>query len=382
MYCVTSWQSWGYHSNAADLAAERALPERPANVREARATRAAPSYTPARVYDRPAHSPGPRSSPYQSQRPHPRPNPGSDRDQRFRPPHQHPQARGHAQHEHLEPWEDRQTRLDGGRHQPKLRSASAESSRAPWRAEQSETAPPGVLASRSPAFGKLPDDRAPPQAHESPQCSAQDTGARLVHDADKGKIRRTIDIPQQQLRTQWLQDHSGGFLGFAQCQLVRGKVPGAIIAHSTTCQSIGCLFIIPVGLVATSKYSFIGYALNPHPCIVTLRTMTSFTVRWIQLMVRCVSGAVVRMDEPQRMEQPILEMPDGNPQPYILWQADEACRLASKAAAEEFLIRMAEVLDKRSDSLTRTNISTMFHRCAKVMNATIQARMRCSHAHA
>lgn len=82
------------------------------------------------------------------------------------------------------------------------------------------------------------------------------------------------------------------------------------------------------------------------------------------------------------MEEPIPELPDGNPQPYILWQADEACRHASKAAAEEFIARMAEVLDKRSDSLTRTNISTVFHRCAKVMNATIQARARCPHAHA
>ena len=85
-------------------------------------------------------------------------------------------------------------------------------------------------------------------------------------------------------------------------------------------------------------------------------------------------GAVAGVDEGGRPDEPLHELPDGNAQPYILWQAEEACRHASNAAVEEFIARMDEVLDKRSDSLTRTNISTMFHRCAKVLNATIQAR--------
>ena len=79
------------------------------------------------------------------------------------------------------------------------------------------------------------------------------------------------------------------------------------------------------------------------------------------------------MDEAGRPDEALHEMPEGNPQPYILWQAEEACRHASNAAAEDFIVKMDEVLDQRSNSLTRTNISTMFHRCAKVMNATIQA---------
>lgn len=85
-------------------------------------------------------------------------------------------------------------------------------------------------------------------------------------------------------------------------------------------------------------------------------------------------GAVAGVDEGGRPDEPLHELSDGNAQPYILWQAEEACRHASNAAVEEFIARMDEVLDKRSDSLTRTNISTMFHRCAKVLNATIQAR--------
>ena len=206
-YCVTGWQSWGYHSHATDLAAERAPPDRSANVGETPATRAAPSYPPARRYDMPAQSSGPRSGPYQSQRPHQRPYPGSDRGQSFRPPYRHPQARAHAQDEHLEPWEDRRTRLNSLRQQPSWRSTSGEPSGSARRAEQPEVAPPGLLASRSPAFGSIPEHRARPGAHES--------AARSPHDTDRGTFRQTSDLPQQQLSAQAHQEHPGQIMGFA-----------------------------------------------------------------------------------------------------------------------------------------------------------------------
>ena len=108
-------------------------------------------------------------------------------------------------------------------------------------------------------------------------------------------------------------------------------------------------------------------------CIIASRRVLSL---WHRVMC---PGAVAGSEDGGRPDEALRELPEGNPQPYILWQADEACRHASNAAAEEFIARMAEVLDKRSESLTRTNISTMFHRSAKVLNATIQARTPCPH---
>ena len=43
------------------------------------------------------------------------------------------------------------------------------------------------------------------------------------------------------------------------------------------------------------------------------------------------------------------------------------------AAVADFLIKMHEVLDQKSPYLSWLNITSMFHRCAKVVNATIQA---------
>ena len=126
-----------------------------------------------------------------------------------------------------------------------------------------------------------------------------------------------------------------------------------------------------IGGDAKSQYGFIGYApIVEYP----LCTLFRSHVRSVELIVRrCISGAVAGVDESGRPDEAFHEMPEGNPQPYILWQAEEACRHSSNAAAEEFVAKMNDVLDQRSTSLTRTNISTMFHRCAKVMNATIQA---------
>ena len=124
-----------------------------------------------------------------------------------------------------------------------------------------------------------------------------------------------------------------------------------------------------VGMDAAFQYEFIGYApLRISLCKLRPHMQTG------QLVVRrCVSRAVAGVDEAGRPNEAYHEMPEGNPQPYILWQAEEACRNSSNAAAEHFIAKMDDVLDQRSNSLTRTNISTMFHRCAKVMNATIQA---------
>ena len=94
------------------------------------------------------------------------------------------------------------------------------------------------------------------------------------------------------------------------------------------------------------------------------------------MIYKCVSGAEARVNGAGRPEESSDGVPDGNPQPYILLHADEACKHASNSAAADFVARMADLLNKRSDALTRTNISTMFHRCAKVMNATIQASER------
>lgn len=68
---------------------------------------------------------------------------------------------------------------------------------------------------------------------------------------------------------------------------------------------------------------------------------------------------------------------DGNPQCYIIWHAEEACKQGKDAAVTAFLEKMNELLDKKAAHLSRTNLSSMFHRCAKVVNATIQASTGC-----
>ena len=66
---------------------------------------------------------------------------------------------------------------------------------------------------------------------------------------------------------------------------------------------------------------------------------------------------------------------DGNTQLYIIAKASEACRQGDDAAMLHFLAQMNEVLDKRSHTLSRANLSTLFHRCARVANATHQASL-------
>ena len=218
LFCSTKWQSWGYHSHAADLGAEKGHPDRSANARIARPPRPARFEGPARGHERPHHSPGPgpRSGPYQSQRPHQRPYAGPDRGQSFRPPHQHPHARGHAQHEHFEPWEDRRNRLNYSRQQPNWRPAPAGLSAAARRAERSEVTPPRLPASRSPAFGGSPNHHAPPRAHEPPVRLPHDTGAQWPRDMDRGNFRRPSDLPQQHLSAPVHQEQTGIVLAHAQ----------------------------------------------------------------------------------------------------------------------------------------------------------------------
>ena len=66
---------------------------------------------------------------------------------------------------------------------------------------------------------------------------------------------------------------------------------------------------------------------------------------------------------------------DGNTQLYIIAKASEACRQGDDAAMLQFLAQMNEVLDLRSHNLSRANLSTLFHRCARVANATHQASL-------
>ena len=68
---------------------------------------------------------------------------------------------------------------------------------------------------------------------------------------------------------------------------------------------------------------------------------------------------------------------DGNLQRYIIWHANEACKKGSDAAVAEYVETMSEVLNERSSQLSRKNISSIFHRCAKVVNTTIQASNHC-----
>ena len=70
---------------------------------------------------------------------------------------------------------------------------------------------------------------------------------------------------------------------------------------------------------------------------------------------------------------------DGNLQRYIIWHANEACKKGSDAAISEYVETMSELLNERSSQLSRKNISSIFHRCARAVNATIQARTHCTY---
>jgi hypothetical protein len=63
----------------------------------------------------------------------------------------------------------------------------------------------------------------------------------------------------------------------------------------------------------------------------------------------------------------------GNLQYYLLWHAEEACKQGDEAAVADFLAKMLELLDQKGPHLTWINTTSMIHRCAKVVNATIQA---------
>ena len=77
------------------------------------------------------------------------------------------------------------------------------------------------------------------------------------------------------------------------------------------------------------------------------------------------------------MGAPSSEAPtiDGNTQLYIIAKASEACRQGDDATMLQFLAQMNEVLNLRSHNLSRANLSTLFHRCARVANATHQASL-------
>ena len=64
---------------------------------------------------------------------------------------------------------------------------------------------------------------------------------------------------------------------------------------------------------------------------------------------------------------------NGNLHRYIMWHAKKACKKGSDSAVTEYVDTMSELLDKRSSDLSRVNISSIFHRCARVVNASVQA---------
>ena len=70
---------------------------------------------------------------------------------------------------------------------------------------------------------------------------------------------------------------------------------------------------------------------------------------------------------------------DGNLQRYIIWHADEACKKGRDSAVAEYVETMSKLLDERSSQLSRKNISSIFHRCARVVNAAVQVRTHCTY---
>ena len=196
--CITVWQSLGYHSNAAEsksLGQDTGHPKHPAGAGILRGPQTPRSQTPARSHERLDRnsSPGPSSSPFQSQRSPQRPPIRSPRGQSYKPSNQH---------ECWEPWKGRTNRLNGTNQRPQWTPASAELSAGPQRA-QSEKGPPVLSAARSPAFGAGPEHHAHPRGHEAP--------VRPPHNADEAKVRLASDTSaKQQLSAPAQQGAAGG----------------------------------------------------------------------------------------------------------------------------------------------------------------------------